>query len=91
MWTWSHHPDGVDRSLQTPRDRVVVADAGKSRTSIRPLAGSGDGEPRDTITATAANRDDGTNDLLMSDVLRRDELQVWFRAEHPVDTPATRA
>jgi hypothetical protein len=87
MWTWSHHPDGVDRSLQTPRDRVVVADAGKSRTSIRPLARSGDGEPRDT----AANRDDGTNDLLMSDVLRRDELQVWFRAEHPVDTAATRA
>jgi starvation-inducible DNA-binding protein len=33
---------------------------------------------------------DGTNDLLMSDVLRRDELQVWFRAEHPVDTHATR-
>jgi len=46
---------------------------------------------RDAITATAANRDDGTNDLLMSDVLRRHELQVWFLAEHLVDTPATRA
>ena len=80
-----------DRSLETPSDHAVVADAGKSRTGIRPLAGSGDGEPRDTITATAANRDDGTNDLLMSDVLRRDELQVWFLAEHLVDTPATRA
>src|SRR5918995_2814477 len=31
---------------------------------------------------------DGTNDLLMSDVLRRHELQVWFLAEHLVDTPA---
>jgi starvation-inducible DNA-binding protein len=48
-------------------------------------------EVRDAITATAANRDDGTNDLLMSDVLRRHELQVWFLAEHLVDTPTTRA
>jgi starvation-inducible DNA-binding protein len=49
------------------------------------------GEVRQGITATAANRDDGTNDLLMSDVLRRHELQVWFLAEHLVDTPSTRA
>ena len=49
------------------------------------------GRVRDAITATADNRDDGTNDLLMSDVLRRHELQVWFLAEHLVDTPATRA
>ena len=48
-------------------------------------------EVRDAIIATAANRDDGTNDLLMSDVLRRHELQVWFVAEHLVDTPVTRA
>jgi starvation-inducible DNA-binding protein len=46
---------------------------------------------RDAITATATNRDDGTNDLLMGDVLRRHELQVWFLAEHLVDTPAARA
>ncbi len=45
---------------------------------------------RDAITATDATRDDGTNDLLMSDVLRRHELQVWFIAEHLVDTPVTR-
>ena len=49
------------------------------------------GKVRDAITATAANRDDGTNDMLMSDVLRRHELQVWFLAEHLVDTPVTRA
>jgi starvation-inducible DNA-binding protein len=48
-------------------------------------------EIRDAITATARNRDDGTNDLLMGDALRRHELQVWFVAEHLVDTPATRA
>jgi starvation-inducible DNA-binding protein len=46
---------------------------------------------REAITRTADNRDDGTNDLLMSDVLRRHELQVWFLAEHLVDTPAVRA
>jgi len=31
--------------------------------------------------------DDGTNDLLVSDVIRTNELQVWFLAEHLVDTP----
>ncbi len=49
------------------------------------------GEVRDAITATDANRDDGSNDLLMGDVLRRHELQVWFVAEHLVDTPVTHA
>jgi len=28
--------------------------------------------------------DDGTNDLLVSDVIRTNELQVWFLAEHLV-------
>jgi starvation-inducible DNA-binding protein len=46
---------------------------------------------RATITRTAANRDDGSNDMLMGDVLRQHELQVWFLAEHLVDTPAVRA
>jgi starvation-inducible DNA-binding protein len=35
--------------------------------------------------------DDGTNDLLVSDVIRRNELQVWFVAEHLVDAPLVRA
>jgi len=34
--------------------------------------------------------DDGTNDLLVSDVIRNNELQVWFVAEHVVDVPLTR-
>ena len=46
---------------------------------------------RDAITKTADNRDDGTNDLLMSDVLRTNELQVWFIAEHLVDVPVVRS
>src|ERR1700752_1402585 len=28
--------------------------------------------------------DDGTNDLIVSDIIRRNELQVWFVAEHIV-------
>ena len=42
---------------------------------------------RDAIKRTEKNEDWGSNDLLMSDVLRRNELQVWFVAEHLVDVP----
>jgi starvation-inducible DNA-binding protein len=35
--------------------------------------------------------DDGTNDLLVSNVIRSNELQVWFLAEHLVDVPVVRA
>jgi starvation-inducible DNA-binding protein len=35
--------------------------------------------------------DDGTNDLVVSEVLRRNELQVWFLSEHLVDAPPVRA
>jgi len=35
--------------------------------------------------------DDGTNDLLVSDVVRCNETQVWFLSEHLVDTPLVRA
>lgn len=35
--------------------------------------------------------DEGTNDLLVSEVIRTNELQVWFLAEHLVDVPAVRA
>jgi starvation-inducible DNA-binding protein len=43
-------------------------------------------------TREAAHRadelgDDGSNDLLVSDVLRTNELQTWFVAEHLVHTP----
>ncbi len=35
--------------------------------------------------------DAGTNDLAVSDVLRRNELQVWFLSQHLVDEPLVRA
>jgi starvation-inducible DNA-binding protein len=42
---------------------------------------------RSAIEATEKSKDWGSNDLLMGDVLRRHELQVWFVAEHVVDLP----
>ena len=35
--------------------------------------------------------DDGSNDLLVSDVLRTNELQVWFLSEHLVEVPLVKA
>ena len=42
---------------------------------------------RAAIDKTEKNSDWGSNDILMSDVLRPNELQVWFIAEHVVDVP----
>ncbi len=39
-------------------------------------------ETRAMARATATSGDLGTNDLLVSDVLRLNELQVWFLVEH---------
>ena len=48
-------------------------------------------EARAMARRAAESGDDGTNDLLVSDVIRRNELQVWFVAEHVVDAPLVRA
>jgi starvation-inducible DNA-binding protein len=48
-------------------------------------------EARAMARRAAEAGDDGTNDLLVSDVIRRNELQVWFVAEHVVDAPPVRA
>ena len=43
------------------------------------------------IKTTEESEDWSSNDILMSDVLRRNELQVWFIAEHVVDVPLVSA
>ncbi|MEO5987228.1 MAG: DNA starvation/stationary phase protection protein [Candidatus Limnocylindria bacterium] len=43
------------------------------------------GKVRDGIETTEKSKDWGSNDLLVGDVLRRHELQVWFLAEHLVE------
>jgi starvation-inducible DNA-binding protein len=47
-------------------------------------------EARDMAKQADEAGDDGTNDLLVSNVLRTNELQVWFVAEHVVDAPVVR-
>lgn len=48
-------------------------------------------DAHDAATQVAELGDDGTNDLLVSGVIRTGELQAWFLAEHLVDTPLVRA
>ncbi|MBA2810251.1 DNA starvation/stationary phase protection protein [Streptomyces sp. KM273126] len=48
-------------------------------------------QAHDAAARTAELGDDGTNDLLVSQVIRTGELQAWFVAEHLVDTPLVRA
>jgi starvation-inducible DNA-binding protein len=48
-------------------------------------------DAHDAAARVADQGDDGTNDLIVSNVIRTGELQVWFLAEHLVDTPLVRA
>jgi len=67
-------PDGAEE-VQVMIDRTLRA----HETIIKKV--------RAAIKATEESEDWGSNDVLMSDVLRRHELQVWFLAEHVVDVP----
>jgi len=48
-------------------------------------------EARSMSREAAASGDDGTNDLLVSDVVRGNEKQVWFLSEHVVGVPLVKA
>ena len=40
------------------------------------------------MASRAADRgDDGTNDLIVSDIIRTNEAQVWFISQHVVNAP----
>jgi starvation-inducible DNA-binding protein len=45
------------------------------------------GYAREAADAASEMGDEGTNDLLISEVVRTGELQVWFLAEHLAATP----
>jgi starvation-inducible DNA-binding protein len=47
-------------------------------------------EARTMARLAAESHDDGTNDLLISDVIRKNEMQAWFVAQHVVG-PLVRA
>jgi len=48
-------------------------------------------EARTMARLAAQQGDDGTNDILVSNVIRTNETQVWFLAEHVVDVPLVNA
>jgi starvation-inducible DNA-binding protein len=48
-------------------------------------------DAHDAAKRVADLGDDGSNDLIVSQVIRTGELQAWFLAEHLVDTPLVRA
>jgi starvation-inducible DNA-binding protein len=48
-------------------------------------------EARTMARRAAEAGDDGTNDLLVSQIIRQNEQQVWFVAEHVIDVPLVRA
>jgi starvation-inducible DNA-binding protein len=47
-------------------------------------------EARAMARRAAESGDDGTNDLLVSDLIRQNEQQAWFLAEHIIDVPLVR-
>ena len=47
--------------------------------------------PSRSVTQILALGDDGTNDLIVRQVLRTNELQMWFLSEHLVTMPLTKA
>ena len=49
------------------------------------------GQCRELAKKASQLGDDGTNDLAVSDVLRSNELQVWFISEHLVNMPLVEA
>jgi starvation-inducible DNA-binding protein len=49
------------------------------------------GECRILARRASALGDDGTNDLVVSQVLRTSELQAWFLSEHLVNVPLVKA
>lgn len=48
-------------------------------------------EARTMARIAADHGDDGSNDLIVSQIIRTNEFQVWFIAEHVVDVPLARA
>lgn len=49
------------------------------------------GQARSLARRASQLGDDGTNDLVVSEVLRTNELQTWFLSEHLVNVPLVKA
>ena len=47
-------------------------------------------ESRTMARQASKDGDEGTNDILVSNIIRTNELQVWFASQHLVDEPVVR-
>lgn len=80
----SHDIAEETRLSRPPRGRESVAD------QLQRLLAAHEQilvETRKAAREAADNGDDGTNDLLVSQIIRTNEMQVWFLAEHLADAP----
>lgn len=96
-WQVSGPPftNSISSSTSTTVNRLRLSTrwANASRASAElPFAMAHDVAEKMRARAAGASGDDGTNDLLVSDVLRANELQVWFsrdRTNHADRHPVT--
>src|SRR5271170_1120986 len=84
----SHDIAELTRLERAPRDReevpVIISRLLEAHNFIVK-------ETRDFAHRAADLGDDGTNDMLVSQVLRTNEMQIWFVSEHLVEMPLTHA
>jgi starvation-inducible DNA-binding protein len=84
---------GIDTSQMTKIERVPP---GREEVPVQ-ISRLLEGHEHILVAARALARkaaelgDDGTNDLLLGDVVRPNETQVWFLSEHLVNAPLVRA
>lgn len=83
---WLHQRDGEIQEFGTLRQFPIALSSDARKYSCQRLNRIL-GDAHDAAARTAAKGDDGTNDLIVSDVIHTGEMQAWFLAEHLVDTP----
>jgi starvation-inducible DNA-binding protein len=69
----------------------MAPDVAETTRIERPPRGREEVVPSSLSRLVDALGDDGTNDLIVRQVLRTNELQMWFLSEHLVTTPLTKA
>jgi starvation-inducible DNA-binding protein len=78
MQTRTEHPIGRPASTPPQCREAPEAQIGRLLDAheilIRPI--------RETVSLAAEVGDDGTNDILISELLRNNKTQVWFLSEH---------
>src|ERR1700680_1108138 len=75
-------PIALDENVRAPRGREKVPVQISRLLEAHELILK---EARTMAKQADDDGDDGTNDLLISNVIRTNELQAWFIAEHVVD------